>query len=117
MRDSRRQRQQLSTEGDMALLEEELESVEEDLSEELLDELLPLCCSGSAEGRWAADVWSWRRRDASAGLDMDAEGVWRKAKSGLVGSANVKAEYSEDGLMLGVSELKCAEEVGTAMLK
>jgi hypothetical protein len=56
MRDSRRQRQQLSTEGDMALLEEELESVEEDLSEELLDELLPLCCSGSAEGRWAADV-------------------------------------------------------------
>ena len=60
MRDSRRQRQQLSTEGDNALLEE-LESVEEDLdSEELLEllELLPLCCSGSAEGLWAADVCS-----------------------------------------------------------
>jgi hypothetical protein len=44
-------------------------------------------------------------------------GVWRKAKRGLLGSAKVCGEYSETGVILGVSMLKWAEEAGTAMLK
>lgn len=82
MSDSRRHRQQLSTEGDrVPLREEELESLE------VVDEALELDCRGSAPGRWAAEVWSCRRREASAGLDMDFCGGWRRASSGLVGSA------------------------------
>jgi hypothetical protein len=53
MSDSRRHRQQEMTDGDnMVLLEEELESVEDDLDSDELDEEEPtLCCSGSAVGR------------------------------------------------------------------
>ena len=94
MRDSRRQRQQLSTEGDMALLLLREDDGEEAESFETLDETLARDCSGSAEGLWAAVVWSCRRREASAGLDMEScgGGVRRKAKSGLVGSAKVWGE-------------------------
>lgn len=75
IRDSRRQRQQLRTCGDMALLllprdEDELEPE----SEELLDDVLPRCCSGSAVGRWAAAVCSCSRREASPEFDIDSWG-------------------------------------------
>lgn len=43
------------------------------------------------------------------------------ANSGLVGSENVCGEYSESGVISGVSVLKCVEDVenllGTTMLK
>lgn len=89
-RDSRRQRQQLIVGCDMTLLLREEEELE---SEELLDEVLARCCNGSAEGRWAADVCNWRRRDASTGwLDIDSKGVGRMANRGLLGSAKVCGE-------------------------
>jgi hypothetical protein len=88
-RDSRRQRQQLMVDCDMTLLLREEEELE---SEELPDGALARCCNGSAEGRWAADVCNWRRRDASPGLDMDSRSVERMANRGLLGSAKVCAE-------------------------
>jgi hypothetical protein len=75
----------------LLLLEEEDEEKEAEWLE-LVDEVLELDWSGSAPGRWAAAVCSWRRREASTGLDIDSSGVWRKASSGLVGSAKVEAE-------------------------
>lgn len=83
----------------------------------MLDDVVELCWSGSAVGLWAAEVWSWRRREASEGLDMNSDGVGRKANNGLLGSAKVVAVYSWTGVMLGVSRLKCEEEAGTWMLK
>jgi hypothetical protein len=64
MSDSRRHRQQEMTDGDnMVLLEEELESVEDDLDSDELDEEEPTLC------------WSCRRRDASTGGDMYSVGT------------------------------------------
>jgi hypothetical protein len=121
MSDSRRQRQQLSCAGeDMTLLRED---VDEDRELEELDESDGVavdaapCCSGSAEGRWAAAVWSCSTREASGRLDMNCSGVWRKASSGWAGSEKVCGLYAERGVVLGVSVLKCEDEAGTAMLK
>jgi len=79
-----------------------LREEEEVESEELVEDTLPRGCSGSAVGRCAAAVCSWSRREASAGDDIDAEGVdglGRKARRGLWGSANVCGEYSETGVV------------------
>jgi hypothetical protein len=94
----------------LLLLEYELESLE------VADEALEVGCSGSAPGRWAAEVCSCRRREASAGLDMDFCGGWRRASSGLEGSAYMWWGYSQTGVMFGVSVLKWVDEAGT-MLK
>jgi hypothetical protein len=127
MRDSRRQRQQLSTDWDTTLLaredvipEDEEEDEEDELElepEELLDIVLPRCCSGSTVGRCAAAVCSWRRREASPELDMNNGEIGRTANRGLEGWEKMSGEYSETGVILGVSTLKWVEEVGTAMLK
>jgi hypothetical protein len=74
------------------LLREDMDEDEDTESLEVVDDVLELDWSGSAPGRWAAAVCSWRRREASTGLDIDSSGVWRKASSGLVGSAKVEAE-------------------------
>lgn len=79
-RQSRRQRQQKS-------------DCEDELEFELLDEVLEArCCKGSAVGRWAAEVWSCRRREVSEGLDISSGGAGRKARSGWEGSEGVWAE-------------------------
>lgn len=84
---------------------------------ELLDEvLLSRCCKGSAAGRWAAAVCSWRRREASGGPDICSGGGRRKANSGFDGSAGVSGANSEIGEQLGVSMEKWAASEGT-MLK
>jgi hypothetical protein len=121
MSDSRRQRQQLICVGDMALLrdevEEDLELLELVESVEVAEEALAPDCSGSAEGRWAAAVWSCSSREASGGLDMNPRCVWRRASRGWVGSEKVDELYSETGVISGVSVLKWADEAGTTMLK
>jgi hypothetical protein len=48
---------------------------------------------------------------------MNDKGIGWMASRGLVGSAEVSGEYSETGVMLGVSRLKWEEEADTAMLK
>jgi hypothetical protein len=123
--DSRRQRQQLIGDGDEVLLarddgaageDEEEEEFELEL-EELFDEVLPRCWSGSAAGRCAAAVCSWRKRETSKGRDMNVKGTGWTASRGLAGSEEVSGEYSETGVMLGVSRLKWEDEADTAMLK
>jgi hypothetical protein len=54
-------------------VEEDLELGGEELGEEELEEREELseCCRVRG---WAADVWSWSRREASDGADMDSEG-------------------------------------------
>lgn len=100
VRQSRRQRQQNGDWDDMLELE---------LSEEVLE--ARCCCKGSGAGRWAAEVWSCKRREASEGLDICRGGAGRKARSGLDGSADVYGEYSKVG-RLGVSTEKWAVEEG-----
>jgi hypothetical protein len=124
MSDSRRQRQQLIEDGDDRLLaredgaagEDEDEDEEVEL-EESFDEVLPRCWSGSAAGRCAAAVCSWRKRETSKGRDMNVKGTGWTASRGLAGSEEVSGEYSETGVMLGVSRLKWEDEADTAMLK
>jgi hypothetical protein len=101
------------------------EEVEEDRELLELDELVGvaeeavLCCSGSAEGRWAAWVCSCSRREASEGFDMNSRGIWRRASSGWRGSEKVCGLYSDRGVISGVSVLKWEDEdeAETAMLK
>jgi hypothetical protein len=101
------------------LRDDEDEETEEE--EELFDDMLLRDCSGSAVGRWtgwAAAVCNCSRREASPEFDMNSEGEARIASNGLVGSANVYGEYSESGVISGVSVLKCVENLrGTTMLK
>jgi hypothetical protein len=114
IRASRRQRQQLSVVEEPVLLERDEEELE---SDELPTGVPARCCSGSAKGRLAAAVCTCSRREASAEPAMDSKDTGRKASSGLVGSARAWEEYSEMGVVLGVSMLKWADEAGRAMLK
>lgn len=90
---------------------------DDELELELLEEVLEArCCKGSAPGRWAAEVWSCRRREASDGLDICSGGAGRKARRGFEGSEGVWAEKSWTGLMEGVSREKWEAAAGR-MLK
>jgi hypothetical protein len=124
MRDSRRQRQQQMGAWDDALLLRDDDEEETEEEEELFEDMLLRGCSGSVVGRctgWAAAVCSCSRREASPEFDINFEGEVRMASSGLLGSENVCEEYSESGVISGVSVLKCVEDAanlrGTTMLK
>lgn len=85
-----------------------LEVEELELEEEVLD---ARCWRGSAEGRWAAAVWSCRRREASPGFDMYSGDDERRASSGLEGSEEMFLLYSSDvGVASGVSREKWPAE-------